>query len=188
MGILKKKKLLTVTILLMITFLFVVTGCSKTSKDIEKYLNTGSGIDAPAKQMMPTLDQLPVYEKIEYRYTKKTMLFFQSHSVALIVNYDEQTFENENEKLAENFTFSTMTSATTDEASTPDYQFVINSYTFKIVDENEFPKSFGMIGTSDKEQSIAYLYFYDFDLDSIGEEDNSNPMPEFVNDYFNYDF
>ena len=182
----EEKKFLFVTIWVIIPMLFAMTGCSKTSSIIEDYLNTGSEIDVHAKEMMPTLDNLPGYEEIEYKYTNKTILFFQSTSVALIVKYDDQTYESGKEKLAENYTF--VTSATSDVTGTSEYEFSINSYTFKIVGGNEFPKSFGMIGTSDEKQSIAYLYFYDFDLDNIGEEDDSNPMPNFVNQYFDYDF
>ena len=46
-----------------------------------------------------------------------------------------------------------------------------------------YPKSFGMIGTSDEKKRIAYLYFYDFDLD-VGEAN----MAQFVKDYFDYEF
>lgn len=137
---------------------------------------------------MPTLDTLPEYEDIEYRYMNKTMLMFQSYSIALIVKYDDKTYESEKRKLAENYTLMNITSAANDETITPEYEFSINSYTFKVVKGNEFPKSFGMIGTSDEKQSIAYLYFYDFDLDYIGDENDSNPMPDFVKQYFDYDF
>lgn len=52
----------------------------------------------------------------------------------------------------------------------------------------KFPKSFGMIGTSEEKKSIAYLYFYDFDLDYIGEKNERDPMANFVKKYFEYDF
>lgn len=57
----------------------------------------------------------------------------------------------------------------------PEYEFSINSYTFKVVAGNgkgntQFPKSFGMIETSERKKSIAYLYFYDTDLDIIGSK------------------
>ncbi|WP_216629068.1 hypothetical protein [Cytobacillus massiliigabonensis] len=138
--------------------------------------------------MMPTLDYLPEYEDIEYRYTNKTVLMFQSNSIALIVKYDDKTYEGEKEKIAENYTFLNITSTTKDELITPEYKFSINSYSFKVVEGNEFLKSFGMIGTSNEKQSIAYLYFYDFDLDNIGDENDSNLMPDFVKQYFDYDF
>ena len=45
-----------------------------------------------------------------------------------------------------------------------------------------------MIGMSDEKNSIAYLYFYDSDLDYIGDEEDSQPMASFVKEYFKYDF
>ncbi|MPN09725.1 hypothetical protein SDC9_157017 [bioreactor metagenome] len=44
-----------------------------------------------------------------------------------------------------------------------------------------------MIGISDEEKSIAYLYFYDYDLDYI-RKDKDSPMADFVNENFKYDF
>jgi len=44
---------------------------------------------------MPELEDLPEYENIEYKYTHVSLLIFESHSVALIVSYDDNTFENE---------------------------------------------------------------------------------------------
>ncbi len=49
MGILKGKKLF-VKILIVIPFLFALTGCSKTTSDIENYLNTGTEIDYMQKK------------------------------------------------------------------------------------------------------------------------------------------
>ena len=72
-------------------------------------------------------------------------------------------------------------------------EFLINSYKFRVIDDTqssniEYPKSFGIIGTSDDKNSIAYLYFYDFDLDYIGKEDKDFSMANFVKEYFKYDF
>ncbi|MDL4839868.1 hypothetical protein [Aquibacillus rhizosphaerae] len=181
--------LLVITILIGVVFLFGKAFGSDTSTDIEDYLNTGTNIDTRARDTMPALDNLPEYEDIEYRYTSKTMLLFQSNSVALIVTYDDKTYTKEKEKLAENYIFLTKKLNT----SIAEYEFSVNSYIFNVVKGNEkdhthFPKSFGMIGTSDEKQSIAYLYFHDFDLDYIGNEGDSSPMTDFVNQHFDYDF
>ena len=45
-----------------------------------------------------------------------------------------------------------------------------------------------MIGISEEKKSIAYLYFYDGDLDYIAEENEKNPMANFVKEYFKYKF
>lgn len=145
---------------------------------------------------MPILNDLPKYKNIAYKYTHKSMYIFQSDSVALVLNYDDKTYKSEKDKLAQKYFFlepKTDSNADKSKDIIPEYKFSINSYTFKIVAENkkndtQFPKSFGMIGTSDEKKSIAYLYFYDEDIDYIGEENDKHPMANFVKEYFEYGF
>lgn len=172
------------------TVVLLLTGCSKTNTDIVEYLNTGTDIDTEAKDVMPVLDELPTYKDIVYRHTQKKMFLFEANSVLLVVEYDTKTYESEKEKLAEEFAISKLeaTSETTDDTSRPNVEFSVNNYVFQVVEGSDYPKSFGMIGTSDEQQRIAYLYFYDFDLDKIGEPDDKNSMSKFVKSYFDYDF
>lgn len=187
------KKYLFVIIM---TVTFLITSCSNSSSNVKKYLDTGSKIDTNAKDVMPVLDDLPEYEEIEYKYTHKSIVLFESHSVALIVSYDDETYNSEKDKLNEKYTFlveKVPSSFDVNKSYVPEYEFSVNSYTFKVVagdgaDNTQFPKSFGMIGTSDEKKSIAYLYFYDEDLDFIGKENEINPMGNFVNEYFDYEF
>ncbi|WFD08773.1 hypothetical protein [Tepidibacter hydrothermalis] len=176
-------------IVIFIALFFLFNSCSKSSSNIKNYLNTGTTIDSEAKDIMPNLDDLPEYKDIEYKYTHKSMYIFQSDSVALIVNYDDKIYKSEKDKLEEKYTFL----EEKDKGIIPEHEFLINSYTFKVVARNEksnthYPKSFGMIGTSEEKKSIAYLYFYDFDLDCIGREDEEHSMADFVNNYFDYNF
>lgn len=190
-----KKKYL---IIILITFILCITVYSKSRSNIKYYLNSGTSIDSIAKDIMPNLDDLPKYENIAYKYTHKSIILFQSDSVALVVKYDDKTYKSEKDKLAKKYTFldhKITFNGSESEYIIPEYEFSVNSYTFKVVDEDvngkgntQFPKSFGMIGTSEKKNSIAYLYFYDTDLDLIGEKNDKNPMDDFVKHYFNYDF
>ncbi len=188
-----KKKYLIVMIIICI---ICITGCTTSSSDIENYLNTGTTIDSNAKDIMPELDDLPKYEKVKYKYTHKSLLIFESQSVALIVNYDDNTFESEKDKIDEQYTFlDKKIKSSFDESKyyIPEYEFSLKSYDFRVVAKNdtsntEFPKSFGMIGVSEDKKSIAYLYFYDSDLDYIGEANEKNPMANFVRKFFKYKF
>lgn len=178
-------------IVIVITMVSFVTGYINSSSDIEKYLDSGTIIDSMAKDFMPVLDDLPKYESIEYKYTHKPMIIFQADSVALIVKYDDNIFESEKKKIDETYTF--LNEETEHNYYVPEYEFSVESYDFRIVNEEDkskmgFPKSFGMIGVSEEKKSIAYLYFYDFDLDIIGGENEKNPMENFVKEYFRYDF
>lgn len=183
-------------IIIMIISTIHIIGCTKSNINIENYLNTGNTIDSHAKYIMPNLDDLPKYKNIEYKYTHKSMLIFQADSVALIVNYDDETYKKEKDKLSEKYKFlddEVLSDHDESKYVIPEHKFSINSYAFKVVNGNEesntqFPKSFGMIGTSEEKKSIAYLYFYDMDLDYIAEKDDKYPMADFVKDYFQYDF
>lgn len=183
-------------IVILIAIALCITGCSKSSSNIEDYLNSGKTIDSYAKDIMPILDELPEYQNVEYKYTHKSMFIFESDSVALIVNYDDSTYKSELDEVAEEYIFlDSKIDSDIDESKyiIPEYEFSVNSYNFKVVegdgeDNTQFPKFFGMIGISEEKKSIAYLYFYDMDLDYIGEKNDKNPMANFVNEYFDYDF
>lgn len=182
--------------IILFIFIFCITGCSKSNSNIKEYLSRDNTIDTKAKDVMPDINELPQYKNIEYRSTHKSMILFDSDSIALIVYYDDETYENEKNKLEKNYTFlNQKIKSEFDESKyyIPENEFSINSYKFKVIDSNgnaniKFPKSFGMIGTSDDKKSIAYLYFYDADLDYIGKNDDESPMADFVKEYFDYDF
>ncbi|GAA0086413.1 hypothetical protein UT300007_28530 [Clostridium sp. CTA-7] len=183
-------------IFIAIAFSLFITGCSNKSLNAEDYLNSGTLIDSKAKYIMPELEDLPEYKNIEYKYTHKSMLIFESHSVALIVSYDDNTFESEKEKLNEQYTFLGEKIKSEFDKSKyyiPEYEFSVERYTFRVIGKDcapntKYPKSFGMIGISEEKKSIAYLYFYDEDLDYIGDENEKEPMAKFVKEYFKYDF
>ncbi|MDW0118543.1 hypothetical protein QTL97_16560 [Sporosarcina thermotolerans] len=187
---LKRQQVLLIKLSVMMTIVLLLTGCSKTSTDIEEYLNTGTAMDAEAKDVMPALDELPAYRDIDYRHTQKKIFLFEANSVALVVEYDMQTYESEKGKLEEDYIISNQKAAseTSGDNSNPNVEFSLNSYVFRVLEGNGYPKSFGMVGTSDEHQRIAYLYFYDFDLDKIGELNDKNRMSKFVESYFDYDF
>jgi hypothetical protein len=184
--------LIPVVLISVVLIIFFLIGLDKSDTNIENYLNTGKQIDVCAKDVMPDLDNLPTYKDIDYKYTNRSMFIFESDAIVLLVTYDDETFKNEKAKLEEKYTF--LNENSVKKTVIPECEFSINSYNFRVVDSNGkdntfFPKSFGMIGTSDENNSIAYLYFYDFDLDAISLDDDDSPkMSEFVKNYFKYDF
>ena len=163
--------------------------------NIKKYLNSGTKLDAYAKNFMPAIEDLPKYQGISCKYNHTSIILFETDTVMLVVNYDEETYKKEKEKLTEKYKFLNQKAVVdfdTSKYCIPEYEFSINNYDFKVVDESDnykakYPKSFGMIGISDEKKSIAYLYFYDYDLDYI-QKDNESPMANFVKKYFKYDF
>ncbi|MBE1556863.1 hypothetical protein H4683_003989 [Filibacter limicola] len=57
----------------LMTVVLLLTGYSRISTDIDEYLNTGTAMDTDAKDVMPSLDELPTYRDIDYRHTQKMM-------------------------------------------------------------------------------------------------------------------
>ena len=176
--------------------ILIFIGFSKSNTtNINKYLNNGAKIDTHAKNFMPAIEDLPKYKDISYKYNHFSIILFKTDAITLVVNYDEETYEKEKEKLAEKYKFldhKVVSDFDKSKYYIPEYEFSINNYDFKVGDGNDnyearYPKSFGMIGTSDEKKSIAYLYFYDDDLDYI-RKDKDSPMADFVKKNFKYDF
>lgn len=187
----KKRFLFIFTVIVILCF----TGCSRSNTNINKYLNTGKKINTHAKNFMPAIEDLPDHKDISYKYNNYSVVFFETDTITLKVDYDEEIYEKEKEKLTQNYKFlNKKVISKFDESKyyIPEYEFSINSYSFRIVDEKDnytakYPKSFGIIGTSDEKKSIVYLYFYDEDLDYI-EEDNKGTMSNFVKKFFKFDY
>lgn len=179
------------------TFLLLsFTGCGTTkSRSSEKYLNSWTMIDTPAKKFMPDLDMLPIDYGISYNYNHIYRVLFETDTLTLVVNYSEEIYKKEKERLLKEYKYldhKVISNSDSEKYYIPEYEFEVNTYNFKVVDEYEtykaqYPNSFGIIGFSDENKNIAYLYFYDTDLDYISS-DNENPMSDLVKKYFKYDF
>lgn len=193
--VLKKKTTLGFVFLFSVIIVFTIIKISDTkSTNIQNYLATGSNLDEEAKHMMLTLENLPKYKDIDYKYTNKRFFFFESHSVVLSIQYNDETYKSEKENLEETYKFLNTKKIDFKQNGAlvpPYYEFSVNTYTFRIVKDVKdyegysmgYHKSFGLIGSSNEKKRIAYLYFYDFDLD-VGEDN----MEQFVKQYFDYEF
>ena len=91
-----RKKVFSI-VLIILSFCFM--GCSKSNSNIDEYLNSGEVIDNFAKSFMPSIEKLPESKSVEYRYTNNSIIISQSDSIALVVSYDNLTYEKEKEKL-----------------------------------------------------------------------------------------
>ncbi|KAF5051269.1 hypothetical protein DSECCO2_420910 [anaerobic digester metagenome] len=177
-------------------FILIFIGYNNwNTTNIKKYLNSGNKIDTYAKNFMPSIEDLPKYQDISYKYNHTSIILFESEAITLVVNYNQETYEKEKEKLAEKYRFldhKVISHYDKSKYYIPEYEFSISNYDFKVVDgkenyEAKYPKSFGMIGISDEEKSIAYLYYLDFDLDYI-QQDKDSPMADFIKENFKYNF
>lgn len=203
-------KKLFILLFLFLAILLYLSGCifgetfTITDNNIENYLSSKSSlgrhfkyydiIDDYAADVLPNLDDLPKYEDIYYQYYIDSS-YWVTESMLLVVTYSQNTYLDEKEELNNTFTFlgHVVKDDDNEDFLIPEYIFQINEYEFRVIDEDqstymEYPKFFGMIATSDKNNTIAYLYFYDQDLDIIGRENEENPMQDFVERYFQYEW
>ena len=170
-------------------------GCFKkvehSDENIEHYLKSSRQIDMLAASVLPDLINLPEYKDIDYRYYYREN-FWVTESMMLVVTYDKETYLVEKVQLDDTYAFldHAVIWVGEDAYLIPEYEFSINSFNFQVVGdaETDYPRAFGMIGTSDEKTSVAYLYFYDQDLDYISEEGENEPMKDFVQQYFEYEW
>ncbi|MGN0383420.1 MAG: hypothetical protein ACI4DS_04045 [Eubacterium sp.] len=192
----KKSVLLAV----MTVGIFSLSGCTSKNTNLEKYLNTGDDIDKYASDVMPQLSELGDYDDIDFQYYKvKTA--FETQSIVLVVEYDANIYEEKKQEIESKYIYLDHTIESDDGSGDmiiPENEFTMDGFQFKVIDDSycdsiEYPKSFGMVGTSDDMHRIAYLYFYDPSLDvitgvSAGVYEEDQKMEYFVNTYFAYEF
>ena len=131
-------------------------------------------------EVMPEISTLPESLKIEYRYRFFLLFPWASESMLLVVTYDRDTFEKELARIEREYDFLDAPAFWMGGPAIPQYEFTINSFTFRVLANMRYPKDFGIIAYSDDRNSIAYLYFFGPDLDVI------YCMVRFINRYFLY--
>ena len=154
-----------------------------------------------ANECLPTVNDLLQYEAVQFAYRKTSyfaMLGFQSEGISLFLDYNQENYDLEKEYIENKFTF-----IEEPVGGAPYYQFPVISFTYKDYDFRIAPKaytdeegkvsylckSFTMIGYNETLRSVAYLYFYDFDLDYLSEksdsqEDINKRMPKLIEESF----
>lgn len=134
--------------------------------------------DMPCPYDLPKLNELDPASDYRFHYMAKRESFFQSHAYILIVSYDEEEYATQKQLLNENYVYRTDLIEGEDTGIEP--KFRLDGFAFHAADADAeysegYPKAMLFIGTSDAENEIAYIYFYDQDLDYV-----SPSLPEFI--------
>ena len=181
-----KKQITLITIILFIALVFC--SCTKTNNDINNYASDVEEYKASA--FMPDLGAIGEYENIDY-FSRKDEGAFPHYSLQLVVQYDEENYFLAKEQLNTAYTYleepqkpdfdDTVYSMPTAKFETPGFNFRIAMF-----EDTVYPKNFGMVGTSDENFEIAYLWTYAPDLDYICKADanETKAMGEFIREYF----
>ena len=180
------KKFLSILLVLIITV--TLCSCVKTDNNIENYADDKEKYQADL--FMPDLEDIGEYKDVEY-FIRKDETIFPDYSMQLVVKYDEEGFLKEKKRLETAYTY-------LDEPQKPDFddtvytipieEFSSAVFDFKIAvfEDTVYPKNFGMVGISDENFEIAYLWIYAPDLDYICETD-ANEIKE-MNEFIEYHF
>lgn len=130
---------------------------------------------AETDEVLPSFDELPEHESLRtwYCYHRLTILF-ESRAYSLCVEYDDSTYQQEKSRLLKDLNLH--------QEQIPNYNhgffapsFSLGPYEFHILAGYDFPKDIYFIGFSDSTNEIAYVGYFDFDLDYI-----DCSLPEFL--------
>ena len=159
-------KIILVTVFIL---LFVLSSCDKTYTDIDEYnqyLDDIQGSDL----FMPQLNTLGNCVSTE-------VLYYDSlgESVSLICYYQEEDFEVYLDAINNDYRF--LENPIVDEqgeVDIPSVDFEYGNFRFRVVQDEyfEYPEEFGMIGISDDEHAVAYVFFHDESLSFITSMDD----------------
>ena len=139
-----------------------------TSSDISNYNNLLNEVKN-ADEYMPSIEDFGAYDSLNIsRKTTHSFMWNPVETVSIVVKYESSKFDEEKQKIYANYSFLTYT---TD--SMLDINACVNGYDIMIVEMcDDYPKSFLAIGINEETHSIAYMFNYDFDIDTIKDLDD----------------
>lgn len=158
----------------------------------KRAINTGSVVTQYFRE-----DKIGDYKDYSYSLHWIGGIFSSDGSV-LIADYEQEAFEEQLKSIDRSYRF--LTEQITDEKHcwilSPPPVFRIGNWTFRTLDEsqaenrscNYFPKSIQMIAVNEQSMRIAYLDFYDFDLDYLAEQGETDYMESFIKENFSVNF
>lgn len=174
--------------LLAIILTFVCCSCIKTDNNIENYADDIEKYHATL--FMPRLEDVGEYKNVAY-FIRKDETVFPEYTMQLVVEYDEDEYLKEKERLKTAYTYlekAQKADWNDDVYAIPVAEFSYAGFSFRVAafQDTVYPKNFGMVGVSDEKFAIAYLWVYAQDLDSICEVGNNGleEMQEFVECHF----
>ena len=177
----------SIVLVFVICFSLLLSSCSNqcTSIGEDGYSSCLNEIQY-ANIHMPRLSDLGEYEDILIkRKDTNRILWADTYTITLIVQYDELVFIDVKEKIFEQY-------AILEEYNSKllDIEADVNGFDIRVVKKEEcitgdngyyYPKYFLMIGVNNATNQVAYLFHHDFDLDTIKDLDG------FIRDHYSLD-
>ena len=125
---------------------------------------------ADSTDFLPDIDYFDSASDIDFFRFRKSFLGFSSEAYILTAEYNSDIYFYEKELLNEKYVFETdnVIDYTGNELSS---EFTCYGYKFHLLDAKAYdmlyPKEIVLIGCSDSEHKVTYIYFMDKDLDAI---------------------
>ncbi len=155
-------------VILMGLFLYFVFGIrEKVSYDINMWDNM-----QVTHAYLPTVNEIGDYTDVEFKHLHKDMsILFQSDAYILKASFTTQEFEKQISHIESKYHFQETVTSDVDKKIENDTFFELDDFQFKLLSLDEYnleyPKQMVFIGVSNKNKEIAYVYYFDMDLDYI---------------------
>lgn len=104
------------------------------------------------------------YESIS-NYKYHSMAIFQQEAYTTILKYNEDEFEAEKSKIESSYKF--YSTPIENEEAEPVFSY--EGFSFLVEISDWYPKEMNLVGMNEATNEIAFITFYDFDLDTIGD-------------------
>lgn len=123
-------------------------------------------------ELLPELDAVVRSERSTYYYYRAIYSIFECETHTVISKYGAEDYVDQLARINDSYTF--RTEAIVDDEYTCLPYADIDGFHFRVIDDPEgarlydsYPKKVLIVGTNDETSEIAYIHFYDFDLDYI---------------------
>lgn len=173
-----KKVALSIVILLLFLVSFFFSWICASITQVKHYEGTEAEQKCAAEMRllrMPELSDIGNPTEVEYYYVDSRVAIFCSETNHLICRYTPEEYEIQKARLDEAYTFQTEAIMLYDSSCEPMTE--IDGYQFRMLSTEaykeslDYPKSVILIGYSDEAREIAYIAYYNFDLDYISSLD-----------------
>ena len=93
------------------------------------------------------------------------MAIFSQKSYTTILKYNEDNFDTEKSKIENSYTF--YNTPIENEEAEPVFSY--EGFDFKVEISDWYPKEMNLVGINEATNEIAFITFYDYDLDTIDD-------------------
>ncbi len=104
------------------------------------------------------------YESIS-NYKYHSMAIFSQEAYTTILKYNKDEFEAEKSKIESNYKF--YSTPIENEEAEPIFSY--EGFDFRVEISNWYPKEMNLVGINEATNEIAFITFYDYDLDTIDD-------------------